>query len=257
MVVAARGAPRPLSRGSRKAAAHAEIGAHRWLVLAPHPDDETIGAGPLIAQLCHGGQSVAVAFLTDGAASHPGSASHPPALLKRMRRREAIAALRVLAGSKGGTAPIFLDWPDSAPFAAGTPEFLASVAAILAICRRDRTTALATTWRGEPHCDHAAAFVVAEAVARASRGRVALYQYLVWGWAEAGMADGSRRLLLDARRSRRRRRAALARHRSQTQALIVDSLDAFRLSQPMIRFAGRPFDLIFARGQYRAAPALA
>jgi len=250
------GAPRLLSRGSRTAAANAEIARHRWLVLAPHPDDETLGAGPLIARLCQGGQAVAVAFLTDGAASHPGSASYPPAVLKRARRREAFAALRALAGSRSRIDPVFLDWPDAAPYAASSPAFESAVGLLAAICRRDRITALATTWRGEPHCDHAAAFAVADAVARAGRGRIALYQYLVWGWTEAGAGGGLRPLLLDARRSRGRRRMAMARHRSQTQALIADSPDAFRLSQAMIRFASRPYDLFFARGQYRAAPAL-
>jgi len=239
------------------AAAHAELGRHRWLVLAPHPDDETLGAGALIASLRQTGEPVAVAFLTDGAASHPGSATHSPARLRQLRRREACAALRALNGSTRGIAPVFLDWPDAVPFAAGTRPFAATVAKLAAICRRDRITALATTWSGEPHCDHAAAFAVADAVVRASFGRLALYQYLVWGWGEPGVDEGLRALPLDGRRSRARRRMAISRHRSQTQALVTDSADAFRLPLTMIRSAGRPYDLIFARGQYRAAPALA
>jgi LmbE family N-acetylglucosaminyl deacetylase len=36
------------------------------LVLAPHPDDETLGAGGLIAKLCRAGVSVTVVAITDG-----------------------------------------------------------------------------------------------------------------------------------------------------------------------------------------------
>lgn len=254
-MVTAAGPPRLVFRGGRLVAAHAEIAAHRWLVLAPHPDDETLGAGPLIGRLREAGRPVAVAFLTDGAASHPGSATHPRDRMRQLRRREARAALRALAGA--GTEPIFLDWPDAAPFATDSPPFAATVASLAAICRRERITALATTWSGEPHCDHAAAFEVACAVARAARGRLALYQYLVWGGSRTHAGRGLRTLPIDGRRSRARRRAAMGCHRSQTQALIADSPDAFRLPAAMIRSAARPYDLIFAQGRYRASPAIA
>ncbi len=41
------------------------------VVVAPHPDDETLGCGVLIAAKRRLGAEVAVVFLTDGAASHP------------------------------------------------------------------------------------------------------------------------------------------------------------------------------------------
>jgi hypothetical protein len=36
------------------------------IVLAPHPDDETLGAGGLIAKLCRQGAAVTVVAITDG-----------------------------------------------------------------------------------------------------------------------------------------------------------------------------------------------
>ena len=47
------------------------------LVLAPHPDDESLGCGGLIAQACAAGIEVHVAILTDGSMSHPNSAAFP------------------------------------------------------------------------------------------------------------------------------------------------------------------------------------
>ncbi|HTI01677.1 MAG TPA: PIG-L family deacetylase, partial [Acidisoma sp.] len=39
------------------------------LILAPHPDDETLGCGGLIAQCCAAGMPPHVAIMTDGSHS--------------------------------------------------------------------------------------------------------------------------------------------------------------------------------------------
>ncbi|WP_312082777.1 PIG-L family deacetylase, partial [Brevundimonas sp.] len=44
----------------------------RWLVIAPHADDETLGAGALIRQAAETGRLAGVVVLTDGAGSHEG-----------------------------------------------------------------------------------------------------------------------------------------------------------------------------------------
>ena len=51
------------------------------LVLAPHPDDETLGAGGLLARLARDGVRCDVIVLTDGEGSHPDSPTHTPARL--------------------------------------------------------------------------------------------------------------------------------------------------------------------------------
>jgi LmbE family N-acetylglucosaminyl deacetylase len=58
----------------------------RWLVLAPHPDDETLGIGATLAAAVHRGIAVTVAFVTDGGAQ--GDAT--------VREREARAAIATL-----------------------------------------------------------------------------------------------------------------------------------------------------------------
>jgi LmbE family N-acetylglucosaminyl deacetylase len=46
----------------------------RLVIVAPHPDDETLGAGGLAYDLSIRGWSVDVVVVTDGSASHPGVA---------------------------------------------------------------------------------------------------------------------------------------------------------------------------------------
>lgn len=42
----------------------------RWLILSPHPDDETLGAGAVVSEAAKAGRLAGVAYLTDGGASH-------------------------------------------------------------------------------------------------------------------------------------------------------------------------------------------
>lgn len=77
------------------------------LVLAPHPDDETLGCGGTIARKRRAGARVRIAFLTDGERSHPELA---PTLLGRLRREEARAATQELGVAEGELT--FLGLPD-------------------------------------------------------------------------------------------------------------------------------------------------
>lgn len=47
-------------------------------VLAPHPDDESLGCGGALAAAVESGQDVTVVALTDGSGSHPKSKEFPP-----------------------------------------------------------------------------------------------------------------------------------------------------------------------------------
>src|SRR5664279_305672 len=64
----------------------------RLLVVAAHPDDESLGAGGLIAAAVARGADVRVIVATDGEASHPDSTTHTPAQLAITRRAEVTAA---------------------------------------------------------------------------------------------------------------------------------------------------------------------
>ncbi len=66
------------------------------LVIAPHPDDEVLGCGGLLAACAAAGIKAHVAFLTDGSLSHPGSASWSQKRLAERRAVEAKRAARML-----------------------------------------------------------------------------------------------------------------------------------------------------------------
>ncbi|WP_188782244.1 PIG-L family deacetylase, partial [Sinomonas atrocyanea] len=74
-------------------------GLRALIVLAAHPDDETLGAGGLIAHAARAGAAVHVIVATDGEASHPDSPTLTRARLAEVRRREVGAAVAALAPS--------------------------------------------------------------------------------------------------------------------------------------------------------------
>jgi LmbE family N-acetylglucosaminyl deacetylase len=91
----------------------------RLLVFAPHPDDESLACGILLQRAVEAGAAICVIYLTDGE-NNPW----PQRYLSRrwrlnasdrqrwakLRRREALAALRVLGVSPADAR--FLGWPD-------------------------------------------------------------------------------------------------------------------------------------------------
>lgn len=188
----------------------------RWLVLSPHPDDETLGAGALIADVARDRRLAGIVYLTDGTGSHPPGTPG----LASARRREAGHALRRLSGR--AMRIDWLDWRDAHPHAEDAPDFRRDALRLAAWCRDRRVDAIAVTDEREPHCDHAAAYRLARAAGRLARRRIALFAYHVWG--SPGL-DGDRQLRTEAIPPGRRRHALRA-HRSQLSPLFGDG---FRL----------------------------
>lgn len=76
------------------------------LVVAAHPDDETLGCAGTIAKSALAGHSVTVLFFTDGVGARDEQVA---AQLREARRSAAVASLALL----GAESPTFLDWPDN------------------------------------------------------------------------------------------------------------------------------------------------
>lgn len=99
------------------------------LVLAPHPDDEAIGCGGIIAQNADQGSRIVVAYLSSGERGVPGLAA---AEATRLREREAAAAAQIL-----GVADLhFLRLPDGR-LDASCGEVARRIADVLAVQRPD------------------------------------------------------------------------------------------------------------------------
>lgn len=210
----------------------------RTVVLAPHPDDESLGCGGLLALLAQAGCQPHVVVVTDGAQSHPGSAAYPPARLRALREEEAREAARHLGCTIG-----FLRQPDCGLPSPGHPAF-DGVARRLAeaISEHDPDT-LVVPWRRDPHCDHEAVW----SLACAGRPPGARWlEYPVWAWTDASSApraNEARAWRLDVSPVLDSKRRAVAAHRSQTTGLIGDDPDGFRLAPDVLAHFERTWEL--------------
>ena len=192
------------------------------LVLAPHADDETLGCGEAIVAARRAGRRVAVLLVTDGAASHPASRTHPPERLRGLRSSEFAAALRCLDGDLAFTE---LGFPDGGSDGS-REERHRLVRAMTAPARRFHPAVIWTTWERDPHCDHVA-------TARAARTLgvvlgVPVLSYVVWGRFGPHEPDGALHRFRDEGANNRKRRAAEC-YRSQLTPLITDDPDGFMM----------------------------
>jgi LmbE family N-acetylglucosaminyl deacetylase len=80
----------------------------RVLVIAPHPDDETIGCGGTLYKHALARDEVVIAFMTDGSKGDPFCIERGDALVLR-RKREA----RGVQAAMGTSELVFLDHPDT------------------------------------------------------------------------------------------------------------------------------------------------
>jgi LmbE family N-acetylglucosaminyl deacetylase len=138
----------------------------RIVVVAPHPDDEMLGAGGTIARLCHSGARVELVAVTDGERSHPGMEDH----LRAVRPLETLAAAARLGIEFSAVSR--LRHPDGQIDEGRLAEQLAALI-------RPGDLVLAP-WPRDGHPDHDAA---GRAAATAAARRDAdLLAYLVWAW---------------------------------------------------------------------------
>jgi LmbE family N-acetylglucosaminyl deacetylase/SAM-dependent methyltransferase len=142
------------------------------VVVAAHPDDESLGAGGLIAAAAAAGAQVRLVVATDGEASHPHSPTHSPAQLARIRRAELRAAAAALTPNLD---PILLGLPDSS-----LADDRSALAERLAPHLVDATVVV-STWTGDRHPDHEACGA-AVAGLLAGRSGVTHWQYPIWAW---------------------------------------------------------------------------
>lgn len=148
------------------------------LVVAPHPDDETLGCGGLILRARQKQQSVSVLFLTDGAASHPGHPTLTPQALASQRRSEAREAASLLGLADTDVA--FLDLPDGTlPHLSQTAR-VAAIQAIAAQLQLLRPATICAAYRSDGSSEHEAAFQLLSAALHFTVLKPRLLEYFVW-----------------------------------------------------------------------------
>jgi LmbE family N-acetylglucosaminyl deacetylase len=149
------------------------------VVVAPHPDDETLGFGGAAGAIAARGVDVHTVVASDGGAAWPDLSAQEQTRLERDRRDESRRAAALL----GLRTPTFLGLPDG-----GLADQESRLADILTDMLTDCVagTWCAATWRGDGHPDHEAVGRAA-AVATSRTGAVLLeYPVWMWHWARPG-----------------------------------------------------------------------
>ncbi|TAN08276.1 MAG: PIG-L family deacetylase [Rhodanobacteraceae bacterium] len=195
----------------------------RLMVLAPHPDDESLAAGGLIQRALARGVAVSVVFITDGE-NNPW----PQRVLERRlrigprehagwaarRRSEADAALRALGAE--GVAVHRLGWPDGGVTWKLLDDTATMLATLRALFERERPSVLVLPDLVDRHPDHSAIHVLAEMVFQSmpDRPKPACLGYLLHGRSRPGLPRRAVFALNAAEQARKR--AAIEAHASQT-----------------------------------------
>lgn len=228
------------SAGVRERAAPLDIGAiGRLVVLAAHPDDETLAAGGLIHAVASSGRPVVLVVATLGERSHPGSRTTSPAQLAAVREEEMNAAAEVLAP---GARLELLRLPDGGLRAAGR----ALDGALRSLLAPGDTVVV--PWRHDGHPDHEA---LAEAAVRSVDGlEVMLLEAPIWAWHWGTPEDAWPRAVrfdLGGHDLEAKSRALLL-HRSQTASLSQEAGDEALLSPTVLEHFAGGDELFFPSG---------
>ncbi len=197
------------------------------LVIAPHPDDETLAAGGFIAAARRRGLAVTVAAVTDGENAYPDSPGL--AALRTDEQTNALARLGVPA-----TQIHRFHLPDSS-VAACEQEL---VERLLSLVSAD--SHILAPWRGDFHPDHEACARAAEQAASQTGARLTSWFFWTWHRGTPDLLQGlplhsfplNDDLLLA-------KREALLCHRSQLQHASGQPI----LPESLLAPARRPFEV--------------
>jgi LmbE family N-acetylglucosaminyl deacetylase len=189
----------------------------RALIVAPHPDDESIGCGGTAALLTAAGAEVGVVFATDGEATR--GSDLPPAKLAPRRRDEARRATQLL----GIRAPVFLGLPDGA-LSERTSELSRALTDEL---RRARPELLLVPSPLEEHPDHRAVNTALFQAAQAGQAGLAGLHGLhgpfeVWGYETSTPLPANR--IVDITSVLAQKEEALAAHATASLAFDITAI---------------------------------
>lgn len=147
----------------------------RLVVVAPHPDDEVLACGALLAMHAARGGGCCVVAVTDGEASHPASTQWSPQRLGTVRSAERREGLRRL-GLSGAQAHV-LGLPDGAVQAQA--DWLRR--RLIGLLRP--ADVVVVTWALDGHPDHDACGTAAEQACAAVCCRLLAAPVWMWHWA--------------------------------------------------------------------------
>ena len=213
---------------------HKDIG--KLLVLAPHPDDESLGCGGLINMLCNSNVEVYIIFITDGSASHPDSIEFPSVKLAEIRKGEATSACLAL-----GVKPdhiLFFREKDSLLSKISESEANMLARNIAELIQEKKIQSLAMPWRRDPHADHIASYNIG-VKALQNLPQINKIEYPIWLWKNGKLSDWPMPdevlpFKLNISKSLEIKIKAINKHRSQLGLVIKDAPKGFVLTKDLL-----------------------
>jgi len=219
-----------------------EIACSPVLIVAPHPDDETLGCGGAIALLrslnCH----VQVLVISDGTLSHPRSQKYPADRLRCLREAETLSALKLLGVEVNHVT--FWRMQDGSI----STQYQSAVASCRAYITEVAPQIIFLPWRYDPHADHRGTWKLIYAVLDGLRLSPRLIEYPIWDWdwEQRGSLPTSLEVTtwrLNISTVLELKQQAIAAYRSQITDLIDDDPEGFRLSAEMLANFTHPWEV--------------
>ena len=150
----------------------------RLVVVAPHPDDELLACGGLLAAALQHGRPALVIAVTNGEASHGTDDTHACARLGVLRAEESLAGLRRLGVARSSV--VRLGMADG-KVTQNLPAVAASLTRLL-----QKNDVVVTTWRLDGHPDHEATSQAVAQACAATGSRLVQAPVWMWHWGEPG-----------------------------------------------------------------------
>jgi LmbE family N-acetylglucosaminyl deacetylase len=216
----------------------APLHARRLVVVAPHPDDEVLGAGGLVQQALRDGLLVEVVAVTDGEASHPNFYAICGTDLARIRRGESEEALRRLGWEEPTVTRLGLPDGDVKGNRRQLDQALESILLPDDLC--------VAPWRRDGHPDHDECGDAARRASAAVGARSVSCLIWAWHWAdpEGGDIPWDRCVRLDlGRRARARKRWATQAFESQIRPIGPAASDQAILPPAILRRFWRGYEI--------------
>jgi LmbE family N-acetylglucosaminyl deacetylase len=221
-----------------------ELRITNFVVIAPHPDDETLGCGGAIALLRRMNLPVSVAIVSDGSKSHPNSQKYPAPVLQELREKESLAALNILGvDSKEIT---FFRLPDGNVPSLGETEFDRAIELFQYYLIKLTPATIFLPWRGDPHRDHRASWQLINEAIETLAISPRLLEYPIWSWERQQTSDlfeSAKAWKLDISSVLDLKKQAIAQYRSQISDLIDDDPEGFRLTPEILKHFTHPWEI--------------
>lgn len=217
----------------------------RTLIVAPHPDDESLGCGGAIALLRKFGCEVLVLTMSDGTLSHPNSVKYPAEKLRDLRESEMQAALKILDVEPHQVT--FFRFRDRHVPNESDSGFESAVTKITEYLQTNQPETVLVPWRRDPHPDHRATWQIFNRANEIYQRRFRILEYPIWLWemAENNDLPTERNIKisrLDISSAVETKQRAIHAHASQTTDLIDDDPEGFRLSPEVLAHFDIPFE---------------